>query len=340
MIHFICIKSIIFILINYRKWRNYVSELEFVKALISLLSENDKRNVIKQASARGFEVQGFSNKPYNAPPNIINRSLVRKNKKNISNYYLVLDVINKFQLSQAENKDLFILAQEWINNDEKRSVIEDKLGLLSQGVITRQELTGITGLTSIADKSRQESSVHEEALQNLVAELEEKNDALHKKNKELKEKIKSSKIELDNLRKDLNICQKEKKKQTAEAEKLQIITDEYQQKQKELETQLQESREYTAGLLSQIEVLKHYKNNALKVACFISGGKEPWLEGYNITFFNEWNDSIRESTDTSRYSEVWYVHKGFNYSCFMEIKACFKCRIKEYMTVEKLMSEV
>lgn len=183
---------------------NYVNELEFVKKLIFLLSESDKRNIIKHAVAKGFEVHGFSNKPYNAPKNIINSNLTRKNKKSISNYFLILDAIDKFPLEQAENKELIQLAKDWINDDERRINKERELHKLYMEVNIERTINDDVD----TDNDSEENNNYNSGTQN---ELEEKNNLLQKKNKELKEKLKGSKIELDNLRKDLNICIKEEK---------------------------------------------------------------------------------------------------------------------------------
>lgn len=312
---------------------NYVSELEFVKKLIFLLSESDKRSIIKNAVAKGFEVHGFSNKPYNAPRNIINSSLTRKNKKNISNYFLILDVINKFPLEQAENKELIQLAKDWINNDEKRIDKEKELHKLYMEINIGHAVNGdISG-----NNDSEESSNYNSGAQN---ELEEKNNLLQKKNKELKEKLKSSKIELDNLRKDLNICIKEGKKQLTEIKKLQQLVEECSFNNKQLESQLQDSRSCSAELLSQVEALSHYKDKALKIACFVKNSQLIQLDGYNITFFDEWSEQIKKDTKVDDYSEVWYVHEGFNYNCFLEVKKYFKCRMREYMNIRKLLNGV
>lgn len=45
-----------------------------------------------------------------------------------------------------------------------------------------------------------------------------------------------------------------------------------------------------------------------------------------------------EDTDVDDYSEVWYIHEGFNYNCFLEVKKYFKCRIREYMSIKKLLN--
>lgn len=310
---------------------NYVNELEFVKKLIFLLSESDKRNIIKHAVAKGFEVHGFSNKPYNAPKNIINSNLTRKNKKSISNYFLILDAIDKFPLEQAENKELIQLAKDWINDDERRINKERELHKLYMEVNIERTINDDVD----TDNDSEESSNYNSGTQN---ELEEKNNLLQKKNKELKEKLKSSKIELDNLRKDLNICIKEEKKQLAEIKRLNQLVEEYDLNNKQLETKLQDSRSYSNELLSQVEVLNHYKDNALKIACFVKNSQSIQFDGYNITFFDEWNEQVIEDTDVDDYSEVWYIHEGFNYNCFLEVKKYFKCRIREYMSIKKLLN--
>lgn len=310
---------------------NYVNELEFVKKLIFLLSESDKRNIIKHAVAKGFEVHGFSNKPYNAPKNIINSNLTRKNKKSISNYFLILDAIDKFPLEQAENKELIQLAKDWINDDERRIDKERELHKLYMEVNIERTINDDVD----TDNDSEESSNYNSGTQN---ELEEKNNLLQKKNKELKEKLKSSKIELDNLRKDLNICIKEEKKQLAEIKRLNQLVEEYDLNNKQLETKLQDSRSYSNELLSQVEVLNHYKDNALKIACFVKNSQSIQFDGYNITFFDEWNEQMIEDTDVDDYSEVWYIHEGFNYNCFLEVKKYFKCRIREYMSIKKLLN--
>lgn len=310
---------------------NYVNELEFVKKLIFLLSESDKRNIIKHAVAKGFEVHGFSNKPYNAPKNIINSNLTRKNKKSISNYFLILDAIDKFPLEQAENKELIQLAKDWINDDERRIDKERELHKLYMEVNIERTINDDVD----TDNDSEESSNYNSGTQN---ELEEKNNLLQKKNKELKEKLKSSKIELDNLRKDLNICIKEEKKQLAEIKRLNQLVEEYDLNNKQLETKLQDSRSYSSELLSQVEVLNHYKDNALKIACFVKNSQSIQFDGYNITFFDEWNEQVIEDTDVDDYSEVWYIHEGFNYNCFLEVKKYFKCRIREYMSIKKLLN--
>lgn len=309
---------------------NYVNELEFVKKLIFLLSESDKRNIIKHAVAKGFEVHGFSNKPYNAPKNIINSNLTRKNKKSISNYFLILDAIDKFPLEQAENKELIQLAKDWINDDERRIDKERELHKLYMEVNIERTINDVD-----TDNDSEENSNYNSGTQN---ELEEKNNLLQKKNKELKEKLKSSKIELDNLRKDLNICIKEEKKQLAEIKRLNQLVEEYDLNNKQLETKLQDSRSYSNELLSQVEVLNHYKDNALKIACFVKNSQSIQFDGYNITFFDEWNEQMIEDTDVDDYSEVWYIHEGFNYNCFLEVKKYFKCRIREYMSIKKLLN--
>lgn len=310
---------------------NYVNELEFVKKLIFLLSESDKRNIIKHAVAKGFEVHGFSNKPYNAPKNIINSNLTRKNKKSISNYFLILDAIDKFPLEQAENKELIQLAKDWINDDERRIDKERELHKLYMEVNIERTINDDVDTYNDSE----ESSNYNSGTQN---ELEEKNNLLQKKNKELKEKLKSSKIELDNLRKDLNICIKEEKKQLAEIKRLNQLVEEYDLNNKQLETKLQDSRSYSNELLSQVEVLNHYKDNALKIACFVKNSQSIQFDGYNITFFDEWNEQVIEDTDVDDYSEVWYIHEGFNYNCFLEVKKYFKCRIREYMSIKKLLN--
>lgn len=310
---------------------NYVNELEFVKKLIFLLSESDKRNIIKHAVAKGFEVHGFSNKPYNAPKNIINSNLTRKNKKSISNYFLILDAIDKFPLEQAENKELIQLAKDWINDDERRIDKERELHKLYMEVNIERTINDDVD----TDNDSEESSNYNSGTQN---ELEEKNNLLQKKNKELKEKLKSSKIELDNLRKDLNICIKEEKKQLAEIKRLNQLVEEYDLNNKQLETKLQDSRSYSNELLSQVEVLNHYKDNALKIACFVKNSQSIQFDGYNITFFDEWNEQVIEDTDVDDYSEVWYIHEGFNYNYFLEVKKYFKCRIREYMSIKKLLN--
>lgn len=312
---------------------NYVNELEFVKELISLLNESDKRNIIKQAAARGFEVHGFSNKPYTAPKNIINSSLMRRNKKNISNYFLILDVINKFPLEQAEDKELIKLAKEWINNEKDRSNIENNIKKhyldISNEYINSNDMDALNNSLEGGDLDSQTQN-----------ELAEKNTILQTKNKELKEKLKSCKIEMDNLRKDFNICMKEEKKHLSEINSLHKLIDEYSIAKKELEKQLQENRSYSVDLLSQVEELNYYKDNALKIACFVKDNQGLQLNGYNITFFNEWSDQIKEKIDSDSYSEVWYVHEGFNYSYFLEIKKFFKCTIREYISIKKLMNGV
>lgn len=308
-----------------------MNELEFVKKLIFLLSESDKRNIIKHAVAKGFEVHGFSNKPYNAPKNIINSNLTRKNKKSISNYFLILDAIDKFPLEQAENKELIQLAKDWINDDERRIDKERELHKLYMEVNIERTINDDVD----TDNDSEESSNYNSGTQN---ELEEKNNLLQKKNKELKEKLKSSKIELDNLRKDLNICIKEEKKQLAEIKRLNQLVEEYDLNNKQLETKLQDSRSYSNELLSQVEVLNHYKDNALKIACFVKNSQSIQFDGYNITFFDEWNEQMIEDTDVDDYSEVWYIHEGFNYNCFLEVKKYFKCRIREYMSIKKLLN--
>lgn len=307
-----------------------MNELEFVKKLIFLLSESDKRNIIKHAVAKGFEVHGFSNKPYNAPKNIINSNLTRKNKKSISNYFLILDAIDKFPLEQAENKELIQLAKDWINDDERRIDKERELHKLYMEVNIERTINDVD-----TDNDSEENSNYNSGTQN---ELEEKNNLLQKKNKELKEKLKSSKIELDNLRKDLNICIKEEKKQLAEIKRLNQLVEEYDLNNKQLETKLQDSRSYSNELLSQVEVLNHYKDNALKIACFVKNSQSIQFDGYNITFFDEWNEQMIEDTDVDDYSEVWYIHEGFNYNCFLEVKKYFKCRIREYMSIKKLLN--
>lgn len=310
---------------------NYVNELEFVKKLIFLLSESDKRNIIKHAVAKGFEVHGFSNKPYNAPKNIINSNLTRKNKKSISNYFLILDAIDKFPLEQAENKELIQLAKDWINDDERRINKERELHKLYMEVNIERTINDDVD----TDNDSEENNNYNSGTQN---ELEEKNNLLQKKNKELKEKLKGSKIELDNLRKDLNICIKEEKKQLAEIKRLNQLVEEYDLNNKQLETKLQDSRSYSNELLSQVEVLNHYKDNALKIACFVKNSQSIQFDGYNITFFDEWNEQVIEDTDVDDYSEVWYIHEGFNYNCFLEVKKYFKCRIREYMSIKKLLN--
>lgn len=310
---------------------NYVNELEFVKKLIFLLSESDKRNIIKHAVAKGFEVHGFSNKPYNAPKNIINSNLTRKNKKSISNYFLILDAIDKFPLEQAENKELIQLAKDWINDDERRIDKERELHKLYMEVNIERTINDDVD----TDNDSEENNNYNSGTQN---ELEEKNNLLQKKNKELKEKLKGSKIELDNLRKDLNICIKEEKKQLAEIKRLNQLVEEYDLNNKQLETKLQDSRSYSNELLSQVEVLNHYKDNALKIACFVKNSQSIQFDGYNITFFDEWNEQMIEDTDVDDYSEVWYIHEGFNYNCFLEVKKYFKCRIREYMSIKKLLN--
>lgn len=314
---------------------NYVSELEFVKELISLLNKGDKRSIIKQAATRGFEVHGFSNKPYNAPQNIINSSLIRRNKKNISNYFLILDVIDKFPIEQAEDKTLIQLAKDWISDVKARSSIEEKLGLCRPDMDNGQAADS-NRLYSINDSGTEEG--HNEP--GIEDGLEEKNTMLQKKNKELKEKLKSSRIEMDNLRKDFNICMKEEKKQLAEIQRLQLLVQEYSASQKKLEEQLLENKNYSAGLLSQVEALNHYKDKALKIACFVKNCHNLQFEGYNITFFDEWSEQVKDNINFNDYSEVWYVHEGFNYNCFMEIKKYFKCKTREYMTLKKLMNGV
>lgn len=308
-----------------------MNELEFVKKLIFLLSESDKRNIIKHAVAKGFEVHGFSNKPYNAPKNIINSNLTRKNKKSISNYFLILDAIDKFPLEQAENKELIQLAKDWINDDERRIDKERELHKLYMEVNIERTINDDVD----TDNDSEENNNYNSGTQN---ELEEKNNLLQKKNKELKEKLKSSKIELDNLRKDLNICIKEEKKQLAEIKRLNQLVEEYDLNNKQLETKLQDSRSYSNELLSQVEVLNHYKDNALKIACFVKNSQSIQFDGYNITFFDEWNEQVIEDTDVDDYSEVWYIHEGFNYNCFLEVKKYFKCRIREYMSIKKLLN--
>lgn len=308
-----------------------MNELEFVKKLIFLLSESDKRNIIKHAVAKGFEVHGFSNKPYNAPKNIINSNLTRKNKKSISNYFLILDAIDKFPLEQAENKELIQLAKDWINDDERRINKERELHKLYMEVNIERTINDDVD----TDNDSEENNNYNSGTQN---ELEEKNNLLQKKNKELKEKLKGSKIELDNLRKDLNICIKEEKKQLAEIKRLNQLVEEYDLNNKQLETKLQDSRSYSNELLSQVEVLNHYKDNALKIACFVKNSQSIQFDGYNITFFDEWNEQMIEDTDVDDYSEVWYIHEGFNYNCFLEVKKYFKCRIREYMSIKKLLN--
>lgn len=308
-----------------------MNELEFVKKLIFLLSESDKRNIIKHAVAKGFEVHGFSNKPYNAPKNIINSNLTRKNKKSISNYFLILDTIDKFPLEQAENKELIQLAKDWINDDERRIDKERELHKLYMEVNIERTINDDVD----TDNDSEENNNYNSGTQN---ELEEKNNLLQKKNKELKEKLKGSKIELDNLRKDLNICIKEEKKQLAEIKRLNQLVEEYDLNNKQLETKLQDSRSYSNELLSQVEVLNHYKDNALKIACFVKNSQSIQFDGYNITFFDEWNEQVIEDTDVDDYSEVWYIHEGFNYNCFLEVKKYFKCRIREYMSIKKLLN--
>ncbi len=308
-----------------------MNELEFVKKLIFLLSESDKRNIIKHAVAKGFEVHGFSNKPYNAPKNIINSNLTRKNKKSISNYFLILDAIDKFPLEQAENKELIQLAKDWINDDERRIDKERELHKLYMEVNIERTINDDVD----TDNDSEENNNYNSGTQN---ELEEKNNLLQKKNKELKEKLKSSKIELDNLRKDLNICIKEEKKQLAAIKRLNQLVEEYDLNNKQLETKLQDSRSYSNELLSQVEVLNHYKDNALKIACFVKNSQSIQFDGYNITFFDEWNEQMIEDTDVDDYSEVWYIHEGFNYNCFLEVKKYFKCRIREYMSIKKLLN--
>ncbi len=313
-----------------------MNELEFVKELIALLNEGDKRNIIKQAVSKGFEVHGFSKTPYNAPKNIINSSLTRRNKKNVSNYFLILDVINKFPLEQAEDKTLIEFAKNWINSkdDKERNSIEIEIKRYCQGT---------DGIQATDSKNFDDMDVCTDNINNedeTQTEFEQKNIILQKKNKELKEKLKSSKIELDNLRKDLNICMKEERKQLLEIERLQQLAEEYSINKNELEEKLKESRNYSVNLLSQVELLSHYKDKALKIACFVQNSQGLQLDGYNITFFEQWNKYIKENTDFDSYSEVWYVHEGFNYNCFLEVKKYFKCNTKEYMTVKKLISEV
>lgn len=312
-----------------------MSELEFVKELLALLGESDRRNIIKRASAKGFEVHGFSNKPYNAPKNIINSSLMRKNKNNISNYFLLLDVIDKFPLEQAEDKTLIAIAKKWINDDKSRIITEAEL-LLSYPDIHSGHASNRENTDGIDNSGTEGNSDDNEAQKG----LEEKNILLQKKNKELKEKLKSSKIELDNLRKDLNICVKENKKQLAEIKRLQELSEEYSINQKLLREQIQESKSYSDSLLSQMEALSYYKDRALKVACFAKDSYELQIDGYNVTFFDEWSEQIKNSIDCHSYSEVWYVHEGFNYNCFIEIQSCFRCRIIEYMSIAKLMNGV
>lgn len=321
----------------YANGGSYVSELEFVKGLISLLNESDKRGIIKQAVAKGFEVHGFSKTPYNAPKNIINSSLTRRNKKNISNYFLILDVINRFPLEQAEDKTLIEFAKSWINSkdDKERDIIEKEMMFYCHG--TQDNQLADSENSDNVDSAYTDGVNSESGTQ---TELEEKNILLQKKNKELKEKLKSSKIELDNLRKDFNICMKEEKKQLSEIKRLQQLSEEYSINQSKLEEKLKESRNYSADLLSQVEMLSHYKDKALKIACFVQENQSLKLDGYNITFFDKWNEHIKENTDFNSYSEVWYVHEGFNYNCFLEVKKYFKCNTKEYMTVKKLMNEV
>ena len=59
-----------------------------------------------------------------------------------------------------------------------------------------------------------------------------------------------------------------------------------------------------------------------------------------VTIVNSLNEDIRFNLKANEFDEVWFIHKGFPYGIFSEVKNLCKCKVKEFISVDSLVNKL
>lgn len=304
-----------------------MKDIEFVKRIIALLDEDEIQNIVKNIAKYGFYVQGFS-KPYKAAKRTIIGSLSSRRKGGKANYEILLENISISYCLEKSNECIKMLIT-WKEDENRREE-------LVQELLKLEENKKQSDNVSVEQIMPTNKDVIQEEINTLILD----NEVLRERIKKLQTTLQHKKIEIDNVKKQYEKLLKDFEKLKIEKNNQVELSG---QKEKIIQTQLKLIEEQAQDIVfyqNQVEDLKKYKENAPKIICFIKSKELFDFEGYDIDIFDDWNANIKEYVEGKNYDEIWYVHKNFAYTLYMEIKNFFECNIREFRTIEQLAKEM
>lgn len=308
-----------------------MNDLEFTKKVIGVLNEAEVQKVLKKAITHGMVIPGFSKNPAKAPKQTIMMSLSQRSKGEYY-YAIILKVMYEFANNEFADNQRFLFVKRWRDNKSEHEKIEEELGQLIEYMKSENSETADT--TIVAEEDRNVK------LKDVERELVKKITVLQERNKKLQASIQRKKIEADNLNKNFQKAQKENEKQKTEINKLEQQIVELEMSREVLRKEIFEKNSCIKNLLEQIEELSKYREHAPKILCFLKTKEEINFEGCDVTIADRWDLEVKESLAQVVFDEIWYVHKGFQYGDFIEMKENFTCRIQEFTNAQQLVEYI
>lgn len=305
-----------------------MNTLEYTRNLFMILDISEQKAIIKKAKDRGFLIPGFSKKPCTAPVSTIVKFFGMKNKRDNLFYY---DVILQIMIEKAEINDNYVykLAKEWNSPTANREELSNELdSMVKERDIQKDDIA--------AGSSNSVSTSTDNDLEELKNEVTQ----LREKNKKNKNSIQEYKIELDNLKGKIERYEKELKNKSRELDEYENRCEKLEEEKNSLTNKCSEAELKEKELLTEIEELSYFKNNTPRIVCFSKKEKEIPVKGYNVTIVNSLNEDIRFNLKANEFDEVWFIHKGFPYGIFSEVKNLCKCKVKEFISVDSLVNKL
>ena len=308
----------------------YMNDLEFVQKIIPVLSDEELSRVLKCSSAKGVVIPGFSKSPEKAPRKKVITSLKQKIKRR--NYYeLILEVLYELADNEFQSNQNFNYIRHWREDNSQHNNILFEL----ENLIKNRQTDNLKQENQIErniDINQENIRLQEENFR-----LTEKNNELQERNKKLQSSLQKKKIEIDNLNKSIQKIQRDHSKQKDELDSLKQNIERLNTNEVMLKEEILIKENCIKEFEKKIEELGKYRECAPKILCFIKKKEELFFEGYDITFISNWCIEVKENIKDNTYSEIWYVHKGFQYSDFIDIKEMFTCKILEFSNVQQLI---
>lgn len=308
-----------------------MTSLEFTKNIVLQLSEDDRTQVVRKAVQKGFTVNGFSKKPHSAPALAIANCLgIKKQGKYF--YEIILDVIKQLSYEERDN-ELYRLVERWTENVEEHEKIANELN----DIICRNENNRKVQNSS---PEQTDSSI----IDNLNKEIEFLKGELvaaRERGRQHKVTIQENKIEIDNLRKEIEYLKKCCRLDNTNIERLEDKNQKLIEISENKTVELEKMKQQVNELLEQMEILQKYKDNAPKILCVLKNRIDINIAGYDILTIHKWDDEVRNTINSIKFSQVWLVNQGFTYAVINEIKEFYSnLVIKEYLKCKDLMDTI
>ena len=306
--------------------------LEFVEKMLMIFNEAEYQKVIKNASAKGIVIAGFPKNPALAPRKMVITKLKQKIRKK-PYYEIFIEVF--YELLDADfsdNEGNFQYIKRWKDNENEHDAILQELKKIVQSL---SNVKSTIDNESIEEDYDARDSISLEDYQKVI----EKNNELRERNKKLQNTVLQKKIEIDNLNKELKNIKKDYEKQNEEKKILESKLVETSQNEELLKDEIINKDRIIYELQIQNDELAKYRENAPRIVCFISTKSKLKFNGYNILFVEKWTPDVRKEIRGKEFDEIWYVHKGFQYNDFIEIKNAFSCSVVEFANISHLIQQ-